>query len=309
MKDDVKELRSLVIKAFTQQLNAEERNRYLSNFMSDEEKTIGKPIFDMNEGEMLEYDRLVLNNEEGNLSDYNCPTCKNKGDIWIIKDNSLCVKECECMPIRRSIANIRKSGLGNLIELYTFANYRCNELWQRQTKSNAMSFIKSFGVGFLICGQSGSGKSHICTAIVNSLMTEYGMKVKFMPWIEESMKIKQAIKDCQEYAHRVDEIKDVDVLYIDDFFKTEKGTKPTSADIRLANEIINYRYNLCRKGTDKRYITVISTELPVRDLNEIDNALTGRIVEMSQPYIIQLIGNEKNFRLFGRSQVKVECVL
>ena len=46
---------------------------------------------------------------------------------------------------------------------------------------------------------------------------------------------------------------------------------PTAADVNLAYEIINYRYN----NRDK--ITIISTELTIGGLCEIDEALGGRI--------------------------------
>lgn len=70
---------------------------------------------------------------------------------------------------------------------------------------------------------------------------------------------------------------------------------PTPADINLAMEIINYRYNLSRSN-DQRMITIISSEKTISELREIDEALTGRIKEMAGEWIITLSGKDKNYR-------------
>ena len=73
----------------------------------------------------------------------------------------------------------------------------------------------------------------------------------------------------------------------DDFFKNENIT---SADLRIANEIINFR---C--VANKR--TILSSERLVKDLIEIDQAIIGRIVEMAEEYLTEVRGSEKNYRL------------
>ena len=287
----------LICKASSGKLTEEERAYYIKFLMSDEEQQIGKPFFEMDEAEELEYDKLCFNNKEGNLTGYNCPICKNKGEVMVIKDGVEYYADCTCMPIRRSIDNMQRCGLGNLLNIYTFKNYKCTYEWQTGVLNKAQNFVKSDSKCFAICGQSGSGKSHICTAIARALLKQ-GNELKYMQWIEESMKIKQATKDSKEYANLLDELKYAPVLYIDDFLKTEKGTKPTPADIRLAIEIINYRYNKCRADSQRRWVTLLSTELLIQEINALDNALAGRIVEMAKPdYLIQLVGADKNYRL------------
>ena len=71
------------------------------------------------------------------------------------------------------------------------------------------------------------------------------------------------------------------VLYIDDLFKIGKGQdgrkqRPTSADVNLAFEILNYRYN---KPT---CITIISSELYAEDILDIDEAIGSRIYERAK---------------------------
>ena len=80
------------------------------------------------------------------------------------------------------------------------------------------------------------------------------------------------------YEDRINEMKEADVLYIDDLFKTGKDKegnyqKPTVADINLAFEIINHRYN------KQNLYTIISSECTLAQILSIDEAVGGRIAE------------------------------
>jgi DNA replication protein DnaC len=82
------------------------------------------------------------------------------------------------------------------------------------------------------------------------------------------------------------------VLYIDDFWKTQQGTNPTPADVHLAFEIINYRYQ------DKKCVTIISCERTVKELMQIDETVGSRIFERSKDYRLEIERDSaKNFRL------------
>ncbi len=286
----------LIKKGFTK-ITADEREYYLTHYISTEEKQIGKPIFEMTKEEELEYDRLCFNNKAGNLKGYDCPICKNKGEIMVVKDGIAYYPDCSCMKIRRSLANMENSGLGNLLNIYTFDKYKCTYDWQKHAYERAKAFITSDSNFFTMAGQSGTGKTMLCTAVAGALLKQ-GIELKYMLWLDESIKIKQVVNDNKQYGSMIEELKNIPALYIDDFLKTEKGGAPTSADIRLANEIINYRYNKCRADKSQRHITIISTEWLLPQLNEFDNALAGRIYELSKPdFFIQITGAEKNYRL------------
>lgn len=285
-------LTDLIRKGLNGNLTSDERKHYTDHFMSQEEKQIGKPIFEMNGNEELEYDRLCFNNQVGTLSGYDCPICKNKGEIMVVRDGVKYYGDCSCMQIRRCIENMQRSGLGELLNQKKFSNYKVTEEWQADVVNTAKRFIDSDANGFIFCGQSGIGKTHICTAISRALLNK-GIPLKYMLWVDESKKIKQAIKDESRYAELLDEIKNSPALYIDDFFKN----KPSDADKSLAIEIFNYRYNLSQTSK-QRYITLLSTELSVAQINEIDSALCGRLCEMAgKDYILSVYGEEKNYRL------------
>lgn len=224
------------------------------------------------------------NKKDGNLNEidgYDCPICKNKGIIYRVEEYRGSYKEvvgdCKCKPIRNSIMRMKRSGLEDVIKKYAFEKFEVTEPWQEAVKSKAMEYAKNPEGWFFIGGQSGCGKTHICTAICRSLLLD-GNEVYYMKWRDDISKLKAMAMDAEEREKALDKIKNTKVLYIDDLFKTGQnpdGTapRPTSADINLAFEIINHRY--CKKDL----ITVISSEMQMADLIDIDEATGGRICE------------------------------
>ena len=269
---------------------------YKNNYMSEEEKHFGKPVFEMTEDEYINYDILVYNNSEGDLTGYDCKICKNKGKIeYRHKFGHRFFVPCQCVTVRNSLARLKNSGLGNLINLYSFENYKTENEWQKIVLDKAKKFIESDGICFVILGQSGAGKSHICTAMSKELMLK-GKNLKYMTWINDTIKLKQNKMNPEVYDKIIYELQNVEVLYIDDLFKMlNSEQKPSEADINLALEIINYRYNLSRVST-KRYITIISSEKTIDELIEYNEALAGRINEMTGEWVLTLIGKDKNYR-------------
>jgi DNA replication protein DnaC len=233
-----------------------------------------------------------LNNTVGsrNLEDgYECPTCKNKGFIAKLVENpdgtySHCFADCKCVEVRNSIMRMKRSGLKDIIKDYTFDKFEATEPWQKSIKAAAMDYAKDPEGWFFLGGQSGAGKTHLCTAICREFLLA-GKRVRYMLWRDDIVKIKGAVTDSEEYCKMIDEFKRVDVLYIDDLFKTGKDMyntvqKPTAADINVAFEIINFRYN------NPGLLTIISSELSEDELIDIDEAIGGRIYERAKAFTI-----------------------
>lgn len=220
-----------------------------------------------------------------NLDNMNCPVCGNMG--YIIRtdeDGVQWSRECECMPTRRSIRRINGSGLQDMVRRYTFDNYETPTPKHQQIKAKAKEFTVFSVECFMIVGRSGSGKTHICTAICNELMTA-GWNLKYMMWRTEAAELKAMITEREEYKRRINTLRNVPVLYIDDFWK---GTV-SDADINLAFTILNERYN----GSGKK--TIISTELSMDQIIDKDEAIGGRIAERARGFIIQ--APDENWRL------------
>lgn len=244
----------------------------------------------------------TLNEEDG----YDCKKCHNKG--WIMKavqlDNgtwSTASHHCKCMKVRTAIKRMQKSGLKNIIKDYTFPKFEAAEAWQQTIKDAAMQYAKNPEGWFFIGGQSGAGKTHICTAICRDFLME-GKEVKYMLWRDDVVKLKNAVTDLEQYERLVDQYKRVEVLYIDDLFKTgtaADGTpqRPTGADINVAFEILNFRYN------DPKLLTVISSECTIDSIIDIDEATGGRIFEKAKHAFSLKPDRRRNYRLRGVTEL------
>lgn len=226
------------------------------------------------------------------MTGYECKKCANKGYTAVTSESGeVLIRQCECQKIRKSIRILEKSGLSGMVRRCTFSKYREDAQWQIDAKRMAQEYAKHpDGKWFIASGNAGSGKTHLCVAICRELMLR-GIETRYALWRDEATRIKAVANDCEEYDVRVNPLKNVPVLYIDDFFKVGGGGKPTSAEISLAFEILNSRYN----GLEK--ITVISTERSMEELMDIDEAVGSRIYERAKGNILSLSGSEKNWRM------------
>lgn len=226
------------------------------------------------------------NARAGTLTDYDCPDCLNKGYIARIVDGEEVMAECKCMKIRNTLLRIRQSGLEKQLKSCTFKSFETEYEWQQRIKNAAADFVNSGATGFFIGGQSGCGKTHICTAIIGKMIKQ-GKSARYFVWREDSTILKTMVND-PEYIERMDEFKKADVLYIDDLFKQENVS---DADKKLAFELIDYRAR-------QQLRTVISTELDENTLLKYDEGLAGRIFRLCKNYRLFIPRDtNKNYRL------------
>lgn len=242
------------------------------------------------------YNRLAgnLNEDDG----YDCPICLNKGQVqYVVDENGVpqtCTRPCKCAKTRATIRRMRRSGLKDIIRDYTFEKFQSPEPWQQTIKTSAEAYAKTLQGWFFIGGQSGSGKTHICTAICREALLR-GQEVRYMLWRDEIPRIKSVANLAEEYEATVGPYKNAEILYIDDLFKTGKGPdgheqRPTSADINAAFEILNFRYNA-------KLPTILSSECTISALLEIDEAVAGRIVEAAANTFSVKPDRSRNYRL------------
>lgn len=210
-----------------------------------------------------------------------CPKCNGKG--WIMKQVEHfgmlydCTVPCECYIKAQNEQRMSNCGLSDIIAKCTFDTFNATEEWQKRLKAHAVEFVENPVGWFYVGGQSGCGKTHICTAIVKELMDK-GLDVRYMVWASEVIRLKANKNDDEVYSRLISPYQTCKVLYIDDFFKMPKSSmqKPTQSDIMTAFEILNYRYN------NKKLITIISTEQSIDNIIEFDEALGSRIYEMTK---------------------------
>lgn len=174
------------------------------------------------------------------------------------------------------------------MDRYTFDRWQTKQEWQRKVKGMALDYVENPSGWFYMAGRPGTGKTHICTALCGALI-EKGMEVQYLLWRDFSSRAKAVVTDDEEYQRIVEPMKRVKVLYIDDLFKTGKGQEPTTGDTNLAFEILNSRYIQGKP-------TIISSELTVKMILDIDEAIGSRIFEMSKEHYADL-SDRDNFRL------------
>ncbi len=239
--------------------------------------------------------------ESGSLKGYNCSICNNRGynyyhEILFGRLNYY-AKDCICKKLRAEFARLEKCGISQrLIDTYRFETFKSNNPWQVELKTKAMNFVeeakkdKKFSQWFVASGQSGCGKSHICTSIYIELLKN-GRNVKYMAWKDaiDSLKLwkkSSYIENQKKYDQEMQELKTVEVLYIDDFLKLlQNAGFDRDQELDLAYAIINARYN-------NGLITIISTEEMMWSIEGIDTAIASRIEQLAKHYWIQIANSQ-----------------
>lgn len=234
-----------------------------------------------------------------NKDGFDCKLCRNKGWIAVVLKEPTYVtqatKLCDCLEVRKMIHNAKNSGMGDLLD-HRLKNFKATDEWQKSVLSLASQYLDSNSDSwFAILGQSGAGKTMICSAIANKLLKRY-KKVKFMTWTEFTEKLKRMRFDADRDEY-FDEFSKVEVLYIDDFLKGTVGVsgdgsyQVNQTDVKYAFQLINERYN-------KRLVTIISSEFLIDDIREcVDEAVAGRINERCKEFCLQIRKDKsKNYR-------------
>ena len=240
------------------------------------------------------------NNKRGELNEidgYDCKKCLNKGDIWEAVNCHGTWKEiayrCDCWKVRTSILRMRRSGLEN--SMHRLNEFEVTEDWQRNMKDTAKAYLAtdhSNGETLFLGGAVGCGKTFIGSAVCRELLL-MGHEVVYMPWVNEAQRLK-ALANADNLADEIATYSKAEYLYIDDLFKPLPGqTAPTPADVRLAYDIINYRYI-------NKLPMIISCEKYITELLDLDEATISRVYERAKGYTVSIgRGPGRNYRMKG----------
>lgn len=147
-----------------------------------------------------------------------------------------------------------------------------------------------------LLGQPGAGKTHLLTALSNNFINRLHIPVLYFPYVEGFNDLKD---DFDKLEEKLERMKQVDVLFIDDLFKPVRGKpRATEWQVEQTYSVINYRY-LNHKPI------LISSELTVDELVDIDEALGTRIFQMCQDFTVVIKGDrmQLNHRLEGLRNV------
>lgn len=246
---------------------------------------------------VLSYDEQLaelINRSRGQTKreGYDCPDCLNREFVVRVEQGKRKTVSCQCVTIRNNIARLRKRGLLEMSDWCTFERFTTEQPWQKQMKTAVEGYLSAGGSDWLfLAGQSGSGKTHLCTAAATQMILA-GKDVQVFRWVEWAAKAKSLIGDPFAYRSAVQPLKECDVLFLDDFLKTPGGARPTQGDLRLAFEVLDARYQEPEKAV------ILCSEFSPEQIIGFDEALGGRIAERSARWSITVQNQEcRNQRL------------
>ncbi|QPC47132.1 ATP-binding protein [Mangrovibacillus cuniculi] len=234
--------------------------------------------------------------------DVNCTKCEDRlGFIYRNEDGIEVWRKCDCINQFRVRKLMKSSHITEEFKRLSFKSFITEGKPQiiQDAFECAMFYGRDFqeirslrGNSVALLGQPGAGKTHLLTALSNALMKRYHAPVLYFPFVEGFNDLRDDFNALEE---KIGHMKRVDVLFIDDLFKSAAG-KPRATDwtIEQMYAVINHRYL-------NHLPILISSELTIGEITSIDEALGSRIYEMCRSYMVLIRGDKKqlNHRLEG----------
>lgn len=112
----------------------------------------------------------------------------------------------------------------NIIQDRTFEKFQAVEPWQKRLKEGTQEYARDLPGWLLLCGQSGSGKTHLATAVCRQRLLQ-GDEVRYMPWRDKIGEIKSMSLDVPRRLELIQGYKQAQVLYIDDLYKNRQNCR------------------------------------------------------------------------------------
>lgn len=219
---------------------------------------------------------------------YTCGKCQDTG-----KDAD--GKTCSCLKELLRIETVKASGIGRLIEKQSFENFDLDWYGKGSKAYTKMqdnyNFCKNFADSFneakaatlLFVGSTGTGKTHLSTAIAKTVIEKgysvvYDSTQNIMHAFEEDQFGKDKYRFSKEpYEPKAEKYLTADLLIVDDL-----GTEFTN------QFTVSCLYNLLNTRQNRGLSTVISTNLSPDELSE---KYEGRIFS-------RLVGSDSTILLF-----------
>lgn len=225
---------------------------------------------------------------------FNCALCQ---DEWVLFDDNGDARQCGCVAKVRIQKLFKASHITPAFSAKTFANFDIKG--KSKTVASMFHGARKYAMKFndikktehnwlLMCGQPGSGKTHLSMAIANELLHQ-SIPVLYIPHVEIINELLAGMRRDEDISTKTQGMKTAPVLIWDDLWK-QFGDRPQPFELKLAFEVINYRYLHCLP-------TIINTEREPKNLVMIDEATGSRMIERARGNITIVSGIEANYRL------------
>lgn len=229
------------------------------------------------------------------LDGIDCPICRNKGYIalWDEETKTRYQPDCSCMQARDSIRRLDKSDVCRDWREKTFETYRVTDKWQEILKERVQRYLADQKRRWLyVSGQSGCGKTHLCTAALVELVKREALRGEYIRWIDMAEKMAALRFSDRELDAFKSRLTMCDILYIDDLFKKMRNASVSEREFDITLSILDARYK------NPNLMTIISSEGTMEDLGQMDEAFAGRIHERCGKHIVQVRKEAgRNYRL------------
>lgn len=290
-------------KGRTGTLADEERIEYMRNYADEEERYIGKPMFDMNAYELLQLSCYSVNNMAAKLTKEEraaikkpCRLCRDKRFTVHIDGDQIIAKDCFC---RGKDTDPTHKEEYEKLTTCTFERFRINEPWQREELRKVKVWLAQNRYPFLfIGGKTGTGKTHLAFAAYGILLKR-GIGGEYIPWRIAAMDLKERLRDYVEYGDaRISELKSKPLLFLDDALGFSSGGFPEDDDFRLLKELVEAR---ARNGLR----TIITSRFRAMELYGVSKAIGDAVTKAcggTQNFAIEVEQTVKSFEGSGRAQ-------
>lgn len=228
-------------------------------------------------------------------SRFECHICEDREVIPTGERNTF--RPCSCVEAKRARRIIDNSGISEGFRSKTINGYEPITQEQRTARSMCADYVRRFAEveksssnSMALLGNPGSGKTHLTIAIANALLQQ-GIEVRYMQYREAMTVLMQIRYDEEAYARAMAPWKNCRVLLLDDLLKgAVRRDGSLGQEGVILFEILNHRY-LGRKPI------LVSSELTMDRMVDLDEAIGSRIAEMAKGRTVQFIGRQHNYRM------------
>ncbi|MFQ5451790.1 MAG: ATP-binding protein [Nitrospinaceae bacterium] len=184
---------------------------------------------------------------------FSCGKCDGSGRVFHQNERGVAyLGDCDCSVLKNRFKMLNAAGIPGKFADSSFENYLAGERPQKTAKSRAEDFIKDFRKsqdrfhrGLVFMGGPGLGKTHLCAAILKTLILEDGIDGKFVDFFQLLSDIRHAYSQDMSERTLIQPYIRSRVLVIDELAKGRNN----EWELTVLDQFISSRYNAANSVT------------------------------------------------------------